>query len=79
MSKNISSLVQFSEGILRHLSTQDLHSLQKCNGNTALTQFFFYTFPLCICFHRGKCKKKKKKIASIQYCHYIFVDYEGLG
>ena len=26
-----------------------------------------------------KKERKKKKTASVQYCHYIFVDYEDIG
>ena len=39
-------VVQFPAGISRHLTTQDLHSLQKCSGNTALTQSFFTFSPV---------------------------------
>ena len=71
-------LVQFPAGISRLLPTQDLHIVyKKVMSILHWRNLFFYIFPLCIiCFHRGKCKKK---IASMHYCHYLLVDYEGLG
>ena len=75
MSKNISSLVQFPAGISRHLPTQDLHSLQKCNGNTALTQSFFTYSPWSYALTGERCKKD----CANAVFHHIFVDYEDIG
>ena len=69
-------LVQFPAGISRHLTTQDLHSLQKCNGNTALTQPFFSHFSAVHMLSQRENVKKRLRHCSI--CRYIFVDYEGL-